>query len=378
MKGLGFSFLFCLLAACGSSNGSTPSDTDSAADTDTDTDADTDTDTDADTDTAGACTQPEAVANCTDGWCRIEPGCFTFGSPYGEPCRGAYNEKQVQVTLTRPFLMSETEVTQARWEAVGYPNPARDLDPQKPVTFVNWYEALAYANALSAAEGLEECYVLENCVGFIGSGCPTDDPFYNGGCKYVHGQIGTYVPDLYRCDTVSHLHDDWAACTGYRLPTVAESEYAARAGTTTATYIGEITTDSNSCQPEPAADPIAWSRCNTGNDTLTDAERQLKKSCERQRNNWGLCDKLGNADEWIDYVFNGHSLEENDSKTGPLIDPQGLKPDNPDDRFRGEAGGDAFWYPCDCRAAKHHGGFTEFRHPATGFRLVRTVSSSSS
>ena len=149
---------------------STDTDTDTDIDTDTDSDSDTDTDTDTDTD----CTQPPAVADCTDEWCEIEPGCFILGSPITEPCRGAYTENQVQVTLTRSFLMSKHEVTQAEWEALGFVNPSKDIGPQKPVVFVNWLEAAAYANALSDAEGLDPCYDLVNCLGTIGSGCPGD------------------------------------------------------------------------------------------------------------------------------------------------------------------------------------------------------------
>jgi formylglycine-generating enzyme required for sulfatase activity len=57
-------------------------------------------------------------------WIEVEPGTFVFGSPEeGTPCRGEKEEKQITVTLTHAFIMAKTEVTQAQWKALDFPNP---------------------------------------------------------------------------------------------------------------------------------------------------------------------------------------------------------------------------------------------------------------
>ena len=66
-------------------------------------------------------------------------------------------------------LLKLTEVTQADWEAWMGNNPSQKSPgcADCPVENVNWYEALAYCNALSAAEGLPECYTLTGCGGDV-------------------------------------------------------------------------------------------------------------------------------------------------------------------------------------------------------------------
>ena len=336
-----------------SSPSATDADTGTGSSSDTDTDTDTDNDTDTDTDTDTDCTQPQAVDNCTDGWCQIEPGCFILGSPITEPCRGAYTENQVQVTLTRSFVMSKHEVTQAEWEAVGFLNPSRDLGPQKPVVFINWLEAAAYANTLSVAEGLDSCYDLTDCQGTIGSGCPIE---------WEVCSASNFI-DTYICTGDPHRYANWYECPGYRLPTSAEWEYAARAGATTATYNGDVTTDGNSCQEDAVAEPIAW-YCNNSGD-------ELHPVCGKQPNDWGLYDVFGNASEWIDYVYTGFSMSTNAGIDGPLTNPQGAG-FSQDDR-RTVKGGGKIAEACYCRAAVHSAWGFDWRALIFGFRLARTL-----
>ena len=339
------SILVLFIGVCGCS-GAIPVSGDAGTDGDAVTDGDAGTD--------DGCTQPDAVPQCADGWCRIEPGCFELGSPLSEPCRGAYSEDQVQVTLTRPFEVQQHEVTQAEWEAAGFVNPSTDVAPDKPVMFVNWYESMAYANALSEERGLEPCYALDGCVGIIGSGCPDGYEF----CFEVT------FPDDYVCDYDPHLYANWYECQGYRLPTSAEWEYAARAGTTTATYNGDIlvaTEDTN--EMEPVLEPIAWYRYN--------AATEMQPICGKQPNGWGLYDMLGNASEWIDYIFTGGSLAWAEEKDGPLTDPMGTQEDP--DRRRSRKGRSNTSVACRVRAASHIEYFSSDRSMDGGFRLVRTL-----
>ena len=123
----------------------------------------------------------------------LRPGAFTMGASRREPGRRA-NEVLREVTLTRPFYLSVTEVTntQFRQFAAGHNSgewESHSLNgSRQPVVNVTWQEAALFCNWLSEKEGLPKAYLVRNnrVVGF--------DP----------------------------------ESTGYRLPTEAEWEWAAR------------------------------------------------------------------------------------------------------------------------------------------------------
>ena len=226
--------------------------------------------------TEHGCTHEQVVERCDNGFCRIPAGCFVMGSPADEYGRGLLDEEPLKVTFSHSFEILKFETTQRDWVAQGFSNPsttkpdrADAADPNAPVGNVTWYDALAYANALSKAHSpaLPECYKLVDCKGRPGEGftCPT---------------VELTTPTLYEC-------------LGYRLPTEGEWEYAARAGTRTAYYSGGITPqkEEGGCPPEPNLDAIAW--------YCKNSDAHTHPVGGKTPNAWGLHDMLGNAFEWV-------------------------------------------------------------------------------
>ena len=178
---------------------------------------------------------PRSVTN-TIGMELIEipAGTFTMGSPAGEKGRQE-NEEQVTVTLTKPFGLGKTEVTQGQWQKVMGTEPWEgqsfvQADKDCPTSCVDWNDATAFCQRL------------------------TDTDHTNG--KLPAGEE-------------------------YRLPTEAEWEYACRAGTTTAFSFGN---------DEQQLGNYGWF---SGNVFSYPHAVGMKKP-----NPWGLYDMHGNVMEW--------------------------------------------------------------------------------
>ena len=345
--------LVIIVVACGSSKKTEEGDngTDSGADTG------------ADSGKGGGQTDPQVE------WVQIKPGSFTFGSPDTTPCRGVYVEKEVPVIMTRAFQISKYEITQKQWTAMGYPLPGNiPICDNCPITYVDWWEALAWCNALSQFEGLEECYDLSACTGDIGGGCPDN-----------YAMCGGIDPgDSFQCTGKTRKYDSMYDCKGYRLPTAVEWEYAAKAGTTTTTYGGDVTTglDSSGCLEDIVLNDIAWYCHTAGYDPNIPWSSEkldlLRPIGQKQPNLWGLYDMLGNAADWVDYVVTGFSLDANEGKYGEtLTDPMGTTED--DDNRRDTRGYSFMGAACYTRASYQAEEGPYVRGPGYSFRPVRTL-----
>jgi formylglycine-generating enzyme required for sulfatase activity len=283
-------------------------------------------------------------ADCSGGWCRIPAGTFTIGSPADEWGHPPLAETQQQVTLTRSFLITQTEVTQAMWTKHRIVNPSMELpnsegdclEPECPVGHVTWFEAARFANEVSQHQGYAPCYELSGCTGRLGKGMTCTG-------------VSLSAPTVYDCP-------------GFRLPTEAEWEYAARAGTTTPVYSGEMAQhpDISGCYPEPNLDSIAWYCANEN--------KRTHPVAQLMPNVLGLHDLLGNAYELVHSVYTPEGYGD-----VPLTDPGGEAGPSLATTRRVRRGGAYYAWNTICRAAHRGSSAIGIATVGNGFRLARTL-----
>ena len=215
----------------------------------------------------------------------VPAGTFKMGSSNGDS-----DETVHTVTISRGFYMGRTEVTQAEWKAVMGNNPSEFKDCDNcPVEYVSWEDTQEFIKKLNArGEGI------------------------------------------------------------YRLPTEAEWEYAARAGTT-GDYSGNL-------------DSMAWYQANSGDKTHPVGTKQP--------NAWGLYDMHGNVQEWCQDWYG-------DYPSGSVSDPTGASSGS----NRVMRGGQLRSSAASQRSANRDNswvsnsktGVVVSGSPDTGFRVVRQI-----
>jgi sulfatase modifying factor 1 len=185
---------------------------------------------------------PEEIEPIVPEMVLVEAGSFQMGSTNGRS-----NEQPVHaVHITRPFYMAKYAVTFEEYDrfcddTIGIRRPRDNWGRgTRPVAGVDWYDTVKYCNWLSEKEGLTPCY-------------------------NVKGR-------LTQCDF---------SADGYRLPTEAEWEYAARGGHKSQGYIYAGSDN---------VDDVGWYEGNSG--------KQTHPVGQKQPNELGLYDMSGNMWEW--------------------------------------------------------------------------------
>ena len=222
----------------------------------------------------------------------IPPGEFLMGST----SRHAADRERpaTRVRISQGFYLGKTEVTQAEWQAVMGNNPSAFSGCGRcPVEKVSWEDVQVFMGRLNARSGGER----------------------------------------------------------YRLPTEAEWEYAARAGTTTDTYAGDVTEPGRN---DPVLNGIAWYGQNSGGRTHPVGQKSP--------NGFGLHDMLGNVWEWVGDWYG-------DYPGGTVTDPAG--PGSGSSRVA-RGGSWSINFARNCRSAIRYWYSPGSRFNNLGFRLLRT------
>jgi len=295
--------------------------------------------------------RPSAQPASLPGMVYVDGGSFQMGSDFGES-----DETPVHRVTVSSFYIGKYEVTVGEFRAfinatgyqttaeleggawayennnwvkksgVRWSNPGFTQNDNHPVTCVSWYDVISYCNWRSQQEGLTPCYTI------------------NKNSKDSNNQNSS---DNYKWTVTCN----WSA-NGYRLPTEAEWEYAARGGNQSKGY---------KYSGSNTLGDVAWYRDNSEQGY---SDSQTHPVGQKQANELGIYDMSGNVLEWCwdwyDSSYYGKS---------PDTNPQGAGAGD----YRLLRGGG--WHDCgdDCRVAYRSCNSPGRRYYDVGFRLLRAM-----
>jgi len=259
----------------------------------------------------------------------VPGGSFRMGSPRET---GLLNEQPAHHVTLHSFLLGQHEVTQGQYFEITGMRPSscktnpENPDPEGwrflPVEMVNWYETLIFCNKLSVKEKLKPVYRVNGSVNPDDWGdVPTDEVAAPWNVEWVNG------------------------ANGYRLPTEAEWEYAARGGIH---LIDHRYAGSNN------PDHVAW--------YYENSKTMSHEVGKKAPNELHLYDMSGNVMEWC---WNWQSAYTADAKDNPRGPSSGM-----DRAIRGGGWSYAVNY---CAVAYRHSNHPYYRGVNLGFRVARSV-----
>jgi formylglycine-generating enzyme len=242
-----------------------------------------------------------------DGMALIPAGSFTMG----DTLDGESDATPMNIYVSA-FYMETNLVSYSQWQTVynyatnhGYnlgAGSVQSVDPSvQPVELVNWYDCVKWCNARSQQAGLTPVYYTDTGLTQV----------------YTNGNV-----DL----TANNVN--WAA-NGYRLPTEAEWEKAARGGLITNRFPWGMTISESQANYDACTNGCGWSYDlgpYDGYNTNFDTEPQPYTSPVGYfaPNGYGLYDMAGNLEEWCwDWYGTPYGQPTTNNPTGPASNPFG-------------------------------------------------------
>jgi len=247
----------------------------------------------------------------------VEGGTFNMGALGYAP--------QVHPVTLDGFYIGKYEITQGEWSATMGNNPSQFSGSiNNPVETVSWYDAMVFCNKKSIIENLTPVYSINNSTN------PAD-------WGAVPAYSSNSVWDAAVCN--------WLA-DGYRLPTEAEWEYAARGGKNSSNYNYSGSNNLNE---------VGWCYNNADNHTTSPVG-------QKQANELGIYDMSGNVEEWN---WDWHSPA--DYSNEPQNNPHGPVSGNK----RICRGGSYYTLYSFCLSAYRNSDYQENHNDDKGFRVAR-------
>lgn len=279
----------------------------------------------------------------------IPAGSFVMGGTTNVGHNESQNDEKPQHTVNvSAFYMDKYEVTSNLWREVymwatnkGYvfAHVGEGKDWAHPVHTVSWYDAIAWCNARSARDGFTPCYTNAN------------------GTVYTNASGNSFAGDC-----------NWAA-SGYRLPTEAEWEKAARGGVADRRFPWDDMNTIQHARANYVADPVSFAfdtSSTTGSHPWynNNPTPYTSPTGSFAPNGYGLYDMAGNVGEWC---WDWHDASYYSGSPG-------TNPRGPSSGYGREIRGGAWSvYANDARVAKRNAMTANAVNSAIGFRCVRGI-----